>query len=520
MISLNARNRQWTVTAALSLAVAVICLLHREALAAECPFGYQVNSPPNSSNVSACTPFNCTANGHPMSICEFLFPSSTCNPDSSRCECNSGFKLDRQQLQCIQNVTTTNSTSCSEDSDCSRKFGNNVYCKDNQCTCNLGYKWNNISEQCAKDTNKYTLNFQKCLSFATCGENAFCDSNSNGEGFCRCNFRYTATSNRKDCAQLECNSNYECSASFPNSVCQNFQCKCKPGYRLDTFFQKCKEVNWKKECMRTDDCGPNAICYGEICKCKMGFSWDEDQQRCNSQVCHSNSDCSNFAQTRCDQGIEQCVCNYGLEVNPSDQECRRPVETTSTTSASVGGECTSDEQCNHSFICNNNQCRCPVGMYHDVAENICRYFNEWPDHPSHTSHSSSNVGLIIGSTVGGIIALAIIVTVLWCVCRSGKRTPGRVVHPRPPVQVRNVQVPPVNNNMAATGPNAVQPSAPAVTPPTARNAFHQPQQHFHVPAQPSYNPYYNAPPPSYVEVTSTPINSNDGIRVYPTLPKQ
>lgn len=523
MISSFFKSRKWTV-AALSL-VAVVCCF-QETLSAACQVGFQHIT--SFDDNSACVPFNCTARNHILPKCEEMFPNSYCKAESSTCECVAGYQLDADKKHCIRNNITNPS-------------------------CQLGYKWNDFLDGCVRDTKKYTLQYQTCTSDIDCGINSSCHTvNGEKEGICKCHFGNSPTSNQVDCAPTECDDDFDCRSSSQHGVCRNSVCHCQTGYKLDPFYHICKKVVQPiQSCTRNFECSPNSVCFSGRCRCNMGFLWDDDQNRCNSIICHSSDDCSTFPKTRCNELINRCVCDNGMELDARDQTCsrRKVYDTTTTTeptttSTQSPNKCIDDSQCNSPFVCNSYKCTCPFGMHLDQEENICR-FNVYtvPPHyipDDHTSHShsshSSDVGLIIGSSVGGLAVFVAVFVLLCWLCKRRQVAAERGVQPtprRPPVVVNNHARPPISIS-PTTVPTGAQPSAPTVTPPSARNThFQHPQQlQYQVPAQPSYNPgyqsnnpiYYNqpqaqpvfAPPPSYSAAIN---NANDGIRVYPSLPK-
>ena len=66
-----------------------------------------------------------------------------------------------------------------------------------------------------------------------------------------------------------------------NSVCADYQCKCKFGYKYDYWTQSCKQI----ECRFDSECKNDGICYllypsKGYCQCPANSAIDYDSQKC------------------------------------------------------------------------------------------------------------------------------------------------------------------------------------------------------------------------------------------------
>ncbi|XP_076084288.1 uncharacterized protein LOC143055015 isoform X2 [Mytilus galloprovincialis] len=106
----------------------------------------------------------------------------------------------------------------------------------------------------------------------------------------------------------------------------------------------------------------------------------------------------------------------------------------------------------------------------------------------------TRIGIIIGSVVGGILVICVVIGVILCIACRGRRSPGQVMNPGTGVRMGQFQ-----------SPNASQPAgnyAPPLTGsyPTQPTGSQPTQQivNGHTPSAPAFAGYtYNAPPPAY-----------------------
>ncbi|CAC5367511.1 unnamed protein product [Mytilus coruscus] len=112
----------------------------------------------------------------------------------------------------------------------------------------------------------------------------------------------------------------------------------------------------------------------------------------------------------------------------------------------------------------------------------------------------TTIGIIIGSVIGGILVISVVLGVIICITCRGRRSPGQVMNPGTGVRMGQFQ-----------SPNASQPAgnhAPPLTEsyPTQPTGSHPTQQtgNGHTSPAPAFAGYtYNTPPPAYSTVPKT-----------------
>ncbi|XP_076084242.1 uncharacterized protein LOC143055003 isoform X1 [Mytilus galloprovincialis] len=106
----------------------------------------------------------------------------------------------------------------------------------------------------------------------------------------------------------------------------------------------------------------------------------------------------------------------------------------------------------------------------------------------------TTIGIIIGSVVGGILVICVVIGVILCIACKGKRSPGQVMNPGTGVRMGQFQSPNVSQPTGNYAPplTGSYPTQPTGSQPTQQTG------NGHTPSAPGFAGYtYNAPPPAY-----------------------
>lgn len=441
-----------------------------------------------------------------------------------KCECQMGF----EEVFNINNSTTAlkceqHACSSTDKKSCEKWDNSECSAVRDSCQCQEGYQLDSGRIYCTpkidsvpniRPDGENQLKTRNCSEPTDCGSNTFCFS-----GTCKCNTGFVADANGLDCMPKKCQLNEDCK-QFEHSTCEFGVCQCAPFYKLNNHSQACQlDVQKAPSCSNNGICGKNAACLYGTCRCNLGFTspWTEGWSSCLPVQCTKQSQCTSlFNSTRCNLATNRCVCDIEMTLDFERQRC--VPETTAPTTVKArtrpptteSSLCSLDSDCPQTFECNRNKCECPREKYLDPEDNICRTIF----HPDNKHHGHSNVGLIVGLSVGGVALLVGIIIALLCIFRkkavlaSSNATPAR-----PPIVI--------DSGDRVASPSSTQPSAPSITPPTMRTTLPY-SAAYQIPQQPSFNPTFGAPlPPNAAPQTYAAVNAtNDASRMYPTLPKQ
>lgn len=252
-------------------------------------------------------------------------------------------------------------SNCNIDLECKMP---NSKCTDKVCTCLQTHVYGDGNQLCRKSTTSPDYPCASDESCALFGENYYCDYDE--ELFvkkCVCTMGSKFDPEHALCLgnALECNSDYLCKSTKPNSWCDNFKCVCKENFM---------EVDGT--CMPLID----GICEtNEDCSFVANTECNEETKTCmctKDMVKLDNEKCIAIA-----EGLKsECVINEQCSMSVSNSECKNLLCACSEQYVTNNNECVKDklhesycesnEACLNAitsgFLCKNSRCECPAGM--------------------------------------------------------------------------------------------------------------------------------------------------------------
>ncbi|KAL3832136.1 hypothetical protein ACJMK2_023807 [Sinanodonta woodiana] len=274
-----------------------------------CPFGYVVD-------VGKCVDLNeCNTSSHGC--------NQTCvNTDGTYyCTCGGSLRLHANKKDC-EDIDECNDRTDGCDQVCKNTYGGF------ECACQNGYDYNTTAHKCVQVSASTCLK-RNCTSAYGCTK----DEKGNEMCFCRSGYRLTANDS--------CDDINECDQHICSQYCENiagsFNCKCFPGYTLDTDKTTCTPCMFPyygENCSSVCECGMGAKRCDRFkgCICESGWtgsSCDQDVNEClqNPFICNNTlKNCINSI------GSYSCNCITGYEATNDTctdiNECEDPTTNT------------------------------------------------------------------------------------------------------------------------------------------------------------------------------------------------
>jgi hypothetical protein len=321
---------------------------------------------------------------------------------SYSCNCNTGYTGDG--TECIDvNECELKVDSCDENANCTNIDGGH------NCFCLPGYSGNGT----------YCYDIDECTTdMDNCAEKARC-TNTDGSFSCTCDDGYTGYG--VECYDInECEKNSD--SCDVNADCINtngsFSCSCKHGYSGNG--ATCTDID---ECLETESmCGMNSKCTNTegsyMCTCSDGFTGNgshcSDMDECLGEV---SNDCSAVADCINTVGSYSCQCKpgYGGDgTNCSDvDEC-----------SGRSHDCSKNAECLN--IEGGYNCQCPIGYTGNGK--VCEALPDVREtEEQKNGDSGSNLGLISGVTVTGLLVVATLL-IIGFLCALKLRKRSKSVH--------------------------------------------------------------------------------------------
>ena len=247
------------------------------------------------------------------------------------------------------------------------------------CQCDPGFFGDNCEVSSCNDIqcnygNEYPITDNLCVCY--CNDEwtgSFCDSPIE-KPFHEMGSSCSATA---DCIEGE------------NLECQSGYCQCKNGY--ENIAGSCKPKNGII-CQNSSDCSGAEICQDSVCTCYIGYTKKDGKWQCtfeeptkDNSFCLTDNHCSGmstcidrqcycFAEWISSQCSKTCNKNNDCEALKSGSICvNETCQPTNELSPWAPNDCTVDDDCTLSEICdhNNNLCFCPIELLEMRNEYVC-----------------------------------------------------------------------------------------------------------------------------------------------------
>eukprot|EP00118_Oscarella_pearsei_P028991 m.3415 g.3415 ORF g.3415 m.3415 type:complete len:2425 (+) comp9369_c0_seq1:116-7390(+) len=377
-------------------------------------------------------------------------PTATCNAVDGTCTCAPGM----QGKYCTHN--------------CHGYFGHDCLAKcppcgpnvvsvgdchpvNGQCQCSAGYSGVLCQDPCTTGTwGAGCTNQCKC-------KNGDCDPLT---GACTCNDGFTGLLCDATCPDnfFGENCQFKCACSHSKKTCDPVTgaCSCPAGWQPDLCAEPCPSGRYGVDCQNQCSCR-NGECDPVLgaCSCIAGFMGDDCGAPCNSSTWGPNclyncNECENYQV--CEPNTGNCSCGPGWIGDECANSC--PL-------GKYGLGCQYDCECQFNGVCDHvtGGCNCTAGFWGAVCENVgcpngtwgpvcqqncdclaqqecsfitgeCFYPQSYFDSQSKieddsSSLSTAEIGIIVGSIVGGLVLIVVIVLVfLYAKGSNTSKTPA------------------------------------------------------------------------------------------------
>ncbi|MBI4441389.1 hypothetical protein HY639_04430 [Candidatus Woesearchaeota archaeon] len=282
-----------------------------------------------------------------------------------RCKCQEGYKPNVARTGCVTPEEFGNEY-------CPQKFANSVYDKQaKKCVCPKGTQKSPDRKSCIKEEIPAAAG-QPCNDKKPCPSTRYqCE-----EGQCTCRDGYRLNADRTKCVTQEEYGNEVCPKKFPGAVYDAAQkkCTCPPDTVKGPDGKSCIKggaTGLGAACDDVKKCPPKYVCGPEKkCICADGYRLNVAKDDCVTMSEYGNEACPlKYPNTRYDETAKKCVCLDGYVKSDDGKLCvlkgdqAKPCQKTE--------ECADDELCDPTTKkCQKVPCDCG-----EVSNHACKSYD-------------------------------------------------------------------------------------------------------------------------------------------------